>query len=300
MKFIKITVILVLVISDISAQNNIPDDSLRNNRGELEFRGKIFSDFVGIADDQPNGLIQTNFYFSYKRPYKKNPTTFFRNIVFADVTFSKLENRNRELPVRYNQSSNPDSIVGYLNRLDLLHYSHLMVTLKLNILTIEYLDAFRFYVDYLGSFYRTAILDTLGLSNTNNVLSIAHGFNVKMKTNMDKKSNLAADLSYSHFWPRLFTSAYQEMAGSQYHEYNGVILPNMIQEEITGIDIIDLTIRHQGDNSDQFLRVALFGNYFSRKGSTPNIFYQFQIGIGIKLSKILNNNEEKNNVNSQN
>ena len=40
---------------------------------EFEFKGFLFSDFVGIQDDQPNGLVQTNIYFSYKRPVRTRP-----------------------------------------------------------------------------------------------------------------------------------------------------------------------------------------------------------------------------------
>lgn len=45
--------------------------AFRNHK--FEFKGFVFSDFVGIQDDQPNGLIQTNVYFSYTRPLRIRP-----------------------------------------------------------------------------------------------------------------------------------------------------------------------------------------------------------------------------------
>jgi len=120
---------------------------------KFEFRGVIFSDFVGIKDDQPNGLIQTNFYLSYTRPTKiierklskkdsinirtsgaqtnvesnkiegskiKNTRfTFFRNIIILDVTFSNLDIQKRELPVGYNLVAN-NQYTRHVNKFDLL------------------------------------------------------------------------------------------------------------------------------------------------------------------------------------
>ena len=31
----------------------------------VEFRMKVFSDFAGLDDDQPNGLVQTEFFWSF-------------------------------------------------------------------------------------------------------------------------------------------------------------------------------------------------------------------------------------------
>ena len=82
---------------------------------KFEFEGYLFSDFVGIKDDQPNGLVQTNVYFCYTRPVRTRPlkkeqkkklgfyTYPLKNVVFIDITLSKLGNQNLQLPARYSQ-----------------------------------------------------------------------------------------------------------------------------------------------------------------------------------------------------
>jgi hypothetical protein len=264
----------------------------------LKFRGMLFSDFVGLNDDQPNGLIQANFYFSYERPYdtKIYPKLVpLWNIVLLDFTFSKIENDKYELPVRYVSN---DSTKGYLNRLDLYQYSNMKALSKINLATFIYPKYFKVHFDLIGAFYRTAINDSLKLSNIENLMSVAVGINAKLRTEMDPKTKLSAELSYSYLLPNLFSNTYKEIGGQQYFEHPGQIPQDFVDEELSGINIIDLIIRHKGDNAEKFLRISFCGNYFNKKENTPNIFYQFQLGLSLDLFKLfegsMGSSDEKN------
>jgi hypothetical protein len=295
---LSVLMMFVFFVSNSKAQNTF-------THRKLEFRGKVFTDFEGIKADQPNGLIQTNLYFSYVRRYdsvKYSKIVPLRNIVLADFTFSKIEQNNRELPVRY---LNQDSIYGYLNQLDLYQYANIKVTTKLNLITLELFEnkdeSFRAYFDIIGTFYRTALHDSLKISDSKNVISIASGINLRMKYYADPKSKLSAELSYTYFKPSLFTGSYREIAGPQYLDHKGQITQDMVNEKKSGINIIDLIIGHDGNNSTQFLRVSISGNYFFKQANTaPNIFYQIQMGLDYKLDNIFSSKDKKDKTTQQN
>lgn len=258
----------------------------------LKFRGMIFSDIVGIKDDQPNGLIQTNFYFSYERPDISDKSTLIplKNIVLVDITLSKIENDEYKLPVRY---VSQDSTKGYLNQLDLLQYAHIKAASKFNLICYHLKDDFDIYFDLLAGFFRTAIYDSLKISNTKNLNTLTYGINVKLRTKEDKTTNLAADFSYCYLKSILFSDVYQAIGGPQNMEYPYQLTQDIVNKEISGINIIDLTIRHVQEKTDKFLKIAICGNYFGRKGNTPNIFYQFQIGIGFNILNWFESAESK-------
>ncbi|NJO88728.1 MAG: hypothetical protein HC831_06995 [Chloroflexia bacterium] len=58
---------------DVVARNKIP---WCNHK--FEFRGVIFSDFVGVKDDQPNGLIQNKFLFILHKANQNNRKKIFK------------------------------------------------------------------------------------------------------------------------------------------------------------------------------------------------------------------------------
>lgn len=270
---------------------NKQTDTLKKN--PLKFGGMIFSDFVGINKDQPNGLIQTNFYFSWERPFdsQRYPTLIpLRNIVLIDLTFSKIENDLYQLPVRY---VSEDSTKGYLNRLDLYQYANIKAISKLNLITFKVPNAFKAYIDIIGTFYRTAIKDSLKLSDGENVFSVALGINAKLKTEIDPITHLQAELSYCYFKPSLFSKTYQETGGPQYYEHHGQITQDIVNEDISGINIIDLILNYCGEKTKKYLRISFCGNYFGKKNSTPNIFSQFQVGVEFNLLSLFEGKIEK-------
>jgi hypothetical protein len=297
------------------------DSSL--TKPKLEFIGRLYSDFVGLKADNPNGLIQTKFLFSYTRQYDSLKCTIpfknsfeivpFRNVVLADFAFSKIDQKNRELPVRYNSD---DSISGYLNRLDLYQYAYFSVTGKLNLFTVRCFskcegdsvdkkhncktvtflksyESFRLYFDLIGTFYNTSIADSLKRSNMTSVNSIAWGINIRATFYPTSKSNLKAEIEYTHFFPSLFTHTYKEIAGPQYLAHTGLITQSMIDERKYAINSFDLVFVRNNDNkSAQFLRLSIIGNFFARPALTsPNLFYQLQLGTDFTLNDLFKKKE---------
>jgi hypothetical protein len=265
--------------------------------GKLEFRGKLFTDFVGINIDQPNGLIQTNGYFCYTFPHINKIFIPFKNWVLADFTYSKIEDRNKLLPVRYSNPNNPDSLKAFFNRLDLYQYAYFRTATKINLFTINCRQAFSIYTDVLATFYGTYIDDTMKISSAKSVTSIAIGYNIKMITTLDKKSLYTAEIAYSHLWPKLYSNFYEETARDQYNNYNGVISGELHAKNsgFTGIGILDLTLAHNVDNKEnraQFLRVSIACNNLIGKDIPKNIFFQLQLGFTINIKEFISESDK--------
>ncbi len=293
---------------------------------KMEFCGFIFSDFVGIKDDQPNGLVQTNFYISYLRPTKirydkvcnkdsvKNKICWnpfprlnkkltidstqtnhlgvfiARNAVLLDITFSKMENENRELPVRY------DTITHgrYLNKYDLLQYANVISLSKINIATFRWHNVLSTYLDYTPIFYSTAVLDTLLRKDAFRISSIAHGFNLKVSTVKDKESKLSADCSFSVFLPHIISGNFSDSAEYQMKENitGQQIVPH--KKYPSAIQAIDIRIARDIDKKiSAFLRFAAYGNFLCRKEDEPrNNFVQFQLGATLNIDKIISSSSK--------
>jgi len=93
----------------------------------------------------------------------------------------------------------------------------------------------------------------------------------------------------------MYSDSYHENALKQYVDYKGEITSYMIQEKLTGIDIVDLTIKHSGSSLTQFLRVSISGNYFSLiEKKAKNIFFQLQLGLSVDLEDIFKKDKDNN------
>lgn len=214
------------------------------------FRGKIYSDFLGIEDDQPNGLLQTEAFFSFplfRRELviakNKAAVSIFRNVLAPSFVISKLDDKSRYLDARYYDHP-VDSTTRNLHTLDLIQYANWSNSIQLNLLTLKSpspkdKDSPRwlFYVDAIGYHFRTGIKDTLRTNSQEfNLNSFASGFQMKLELRpelADKRFEL--DIDYSRFQLHLFNGSYRQMLGSQI--INADLYPN---EEFTYSDVYDV------------------------------------------------------------
>jgi hypothetical protein len=267
--------------------------------GKLVFSGKIFSDFVGLNIEQPNGLLQTNGYFCYTFPHKDRVFNLLKNWVLADITFSKIEDRNKKLPLRYDSPGTGTPVTGYFNRLDLYQYAHLRTVSKVNLFSIHCKNTLDIYADFIASFYSTAIEDTMKITSASSVTSIACGYNFKMITVKDEDSKYWAAISYSHLFPKLYFNTFQENATDQYNSYRGVITTNHLEDSpnskiyFPGIGILDLIMAYDGAKSTKYLRVSVSSNNLIGKKTPKNIFFQMQLGITADIEAFLKLGDNK-------
>lgn len=140
----------------------------------LEFL--VFSDFLGIEQDNPNGLIQVEFEKRINLNTHRLQTFRCLNRWFAQgigffqfvrpaLTLSKIEENNRALLATPNDSIRSDSTLAsqtVINPVEVLNHQNLAVGLDLNLFMLDNSAAkFHAYLNLGFRFGRTQILDSL-------------------------------------------------------------------------------------------------------------------------------------------
>ncbi len=149
---------------------------LKEKQSQL-LNAKIYSDFVGLDEEEPNGLIQIevsknitinpakiiidkksqNFYFGYLNSYE--PT----------VTIRKIEGNNREFVLKQSSS---DTLSDFVSTLELHQFANLDVNaINLNLFVIEAPNLkSTFKINSKFSLLRTTLQDTIPLNTVTNQL----------------------------------------------------------------------------------------------------------------------------------
>ena len=286
MKTIGFLILMILILS------------IKTFSQKFEFRGRTYTDLTGITSDQPNGLLQLNTYLSYSPLFyledstKKFQVFFFRNLVM-DLTISKIEQKDYYLPVRVTDDFSNDGL-RIINRTDIYQYSNLRLTPKINLLMVKVQDRFDVYGDFILSYYRLGVLDTLENTERANrqIGNLAYGFNLKAITaysNSSKKIGFKMSLSYSKIWPSLFNNRYREIAGTQFVDSDKYVSSGDLEDQKKALDITEIILSHRSTKEKEyFLKIGLVGNYLQFKDDvTANSFFTFQLGVELPLEKLL-------------
>lgn len=219
------------------------------------FRGKLFSDFIGTTDDQPNGLLQTEVFVSFPL-IKRGISIFdekvsihpFRNILGPDLIFSKIDQKQRYLPVRTFMDS-AGVTTRFVNHFDLLQYANLTSSIKLNVLTLkqpspttENPSSWFFYADIVGYHFRTGLRDSLRSSIQDvNVNTFGLGYLLQLELN-PANSRFEFDLRYQRIWPHLFDEVYQQSRGFQHINSDFSSSPDFINSTQYPADILQVRL----------------------------------------------------------
>ncbi|UFH55507.1 hypothetical protein [Spirosoma sp. KNUC1025] len=164
------------------------------------FKVKVFSDFIGVKDDNPNGLIQ----FELSKRIILNPRreqiSFINKSRYPDLGFglfnyieptfvmSKIEENNKILitdKLKFNecQCTAGSSIKSVINLLDLYKYQNFSAGGALNILVFDnpnYKTSFYFNAGL--KLFRTSIRDTLRTWKDNNIINTNRVENYNIST----------------------------------------------------------------------------------------------------------------------
>lgn len=135
---------------------NLPGDDL-SKKGEIELKkqksskilsARIYSDFLGFKESNPNGLLQAEIEKKIPLWTKRFPSPFFGqnankgffNYINLNLTFSRIEDREQDLQVRYadeyiNNVYSPKKFVTYL---DLIKRENTSIGLDVNLLSFDF------------------------------------------------------------------------------------------------------------------------------------------------------------------
>jgi hypothetical protein len=155
---------------------------------KAQMRFAIYTDGEGLQQDNPNGLVQTEIYFSWpgiNTPIKKfkdkegNETAHLyvlRNFVLPNLQINKIEDKLKYLPLIKSNDR------FYVSTFDLIQYAHLTNYVKLNIFTVGFKRQNRIYLDATVNHVNTLAVDSL-TNNKFSLNSLGIGVNLRYQTN---------------------------------------------------------------------------------------------------------------------
>ncbi|MCK8479158.1 hypothetical protein [Psychroserpens algicola] len=130
------------------------DDPDKNHQVELKkeksskiLNAKIFTDFNGLKESEPNGLVQIEIEKQIPLWTKRMPLGLgrssnygFANYAVFNLTWAKLNEEDRELQVKKAESfvNNESQIDNYITYLDLIRYENVSVGVDLNIVSFDF------------------------------------------------------------------------------------------------------------------------------------------------------------------
>lgn len=149
------------------------------------FEAALYTDCIGLFDNNPNGLVQTEikrsfslwgsrYPMAFSKEYKKNVGFYQYLQILSSIT--KIEKHNRALPL-----SETDYIQNgvlqrnrFLTPIDLVNYSNFNFHLKLNQFLLDFKRIkSQLEFNYLGSFGVTALQDSVKtIDSVNNIVTI--------------------------------------------------------------------------------------------------------------------------------
>ena len=187
----------ILTISFDGESNPRVEKTLFKSPTYSLFEARIFSDFIGLDAESPNGLIQTEVakriilnterFGLQSPPVSRAISNFFKpyanytsrinysilNYIEPTLSFSKIEEDNRFLPLSSLDSIQGNSLIRdrYAGTLDILNYERLNVGLRLNTFVLDLISLKSTIFLNVGMNYgRTPVRDYIYTLDQNNIL----------------------------------------------------------------------------------------------------------------------------------
>jgi hypothetical protein len=285
------------VISTLGKQNIV----LKKEENAKLFEAVVFSDFLGLDKENPNGLIQTEISkrvnlnsvrFQTKHlKWLSKGFGWFRYFKPA-INISKIEENNRFLPINYNDTliktvNNTDSLIQrtFANPLRILQHQNLSLGLDLNILFLDNPDMkYHFYLNSGFRFGRTAIRDSLRTLNTQkNIVKtgLVNDFGINYFTFYPEiilqflpEERFSISLSYK---PQFFFEAFIQ---PKIRTFDKELVEEKSQTFLLNSFEI-MTYLKLSDNGKLFARFR----YNAQSGNTFENYHQLQVGYSFYILK---------------
>lgn len=276
-----------VVDDDIFTGDNISADTaitVRSRATANLYNIRLFSDFVGFNENSPNGLIQIDANARFHL-YSPNARAWLLSYIEPHIILSKIENKNRFLPLSRNA---PDStITPHANVLDLWQYASARAGAMVNIFRGDTRNArISFQVNTGFHFHMTPTRDSLPVLNAvpreSLVYSLAGELALYLRVINFKNFGFELQARAISFNP--LTRDIRASYGPRYLESNRetyVTKTNFFDKLIWSPEF---TVYYYAPNKPQsgaYMRARLFA-------SNESSFAQIQIGYSISLNQALN------------
>ncbi|HMI62242.1 MAG TPA: hypothetical protein VK518_15085, partial [Puia sp.] len=253
----------------------------------------IFTDLVGVQEDQPNGLIQAEGTFTTRlfgwnslKRYSQN-RTYFLDHLEANLRFSKIDNKLRYLNASIIGGGNK---VAFVPSFQLLQYDNLESGVKVSVIKIEsYKREFNVYAG--AGIVRTGIRDTIYEVNGTDTTKIPRTFNMltfkkflQASLRIKATSSAGVDVAASLIWLKLLDKDIKQSGGNYSRDGN-------VYQEFKAHENIIINPQFQAyylPNRDESQRLYLRAAFFHDLAVRGNSWLNIQVGFSSDINKFLN------------
>jgi len=204
------------------------------------FELKVYSDFVGFDETAPNGLIQTELENEipiltrrYPAFYRWRANWAFLGYVVPNLVISKIENKNKYLPVSYRDdfTGNIYTPDKYVSTLDLYRYESFSTGLDFNMFIFDIINAkstitidagFRFgntpVVDSLRSYDGTDVIKTNEFQHYS-ITTLRLYPKITLAIHPEERYSIKLSYKWNFYWAR--TNLFTQVGNAEKYDYNG-------------------------------------------------------------------------------
>nr|WP_321227406.1 hypothetical protein [uncultured Psychroserpens sp.] len=160
--------IVRLPLDDLDKNNEI---ELKKEKSSKILNAKIFTDFNGLQESKPNGLVQIEIEKQIPLWTKRmdlglgrSSNVGFANYAIFNLTWAKLNEEDRKLQVNYSESfiNNQPQVDKYVTYLELIKFENVSIGLDLNIASFDFpLLKSRLELNTGAHYGRVKVVDTL-------------------------------------------------------------------------------------------------------------------------------------------
>jgi len=300
-----------ITLLDGSNQNQLAEIISLGRIGvqNTQFSGAVYTNFTGVADDDPTDFTQYYAMLSQPlrkiygiKPTEKNRLISLRNLFFQ-ITYANTD--------KFKLYSFDSLNSKYVNRLDLFAHAYLKATMSLNLLTYLfpqrrkpiYGDHSHLYLDGSLGFLSTNVADTLtrdpSVSSTSqSVHSLQFGWDAAIKFEKIFNTNFQIQAGFKMFWIFTHTGTFNPLLNAQ---SINVTDRNNAQNSTKSIErkknypyyAMDVLISYNISSEPAKNTSNVFLHYFSTSNlakafgnNYPNYYFQLQLGVALEVTKI--------------
>ncbi len=268
------------------------------------FEAKVFSDFVGLDETVPNGLIQTEISKRINLLTNRKPFQFISfgglhnewnvggiSYFEPSLTLSKIENNNKMLPLQSEDRfvSNQYTPIKYTSTLKLKQFENFSVGADANLILLDIPNIkSTFFLNFGFRYGRTGIQDSIrtainGLVQVDPNAVLEYGVNTfdlsrQIMWNIYADERYGFSLSWEHHWFYLRDNRFEQVANNTFFD-NQVTTDEKKDRQFNKFRFLMTLEQSSNNNGRLFFRYT----YHWQQGFWRTGFHQAQVGYSFFL-----------------
>ncbi len=258
---------------------------------------KIYSDLLGLADKNPNGIIQTEIskrvnLFTYRTPGNYKTNYGFFNFMDFEGTISKFEQKERYLVLKNERSFINNQLISpsYATTIDFMRYQTFGLGSNLNVFLFDVPEGkFTLTLDVGLRYNRIPVSDSTrtivngkynAVSNSNTPAAGMSTWYPRIKLEIFAERRYGFHLAWSRNYSNFFTNnQYKSIVSYEKSDLNSRLLENNSHVTHT----IEFYARFEPNPSDASSKLFFRTRLYFQKGDVNTFFSQIQVGYAHSL-----------------